>query len=440
MDLHAQARRQGCDFANQFVSNALIDMYAKSGSMADARRVFDRMSDHTVVSWTALMLGYTENGEAGLTLDLLGCMEGRGCEPNARTFMAGGMACIALAVEEKINSEVVKVRCCELGAGIHSLAVRSRSSDVFLANTLIDLFSKCGSMVKAQSVFEKMPCHNVVSWTALTIGYAENGEGEQALESFSLMRATGVPPDGRSFLAALVASGSVAALGAGKRIQGDVYRFGMEKDAIVPSCLVDFYGKCGCVLAARQLFDSLTSGADLTTWNSLIVAYSRQGDITQAFELFHRMQDEGVQADDITFLALLSACSHVGLLDKGRRCFHSMLPGYNVRPGLDHYHCMVDILGRGNELEEALALVKSMPFKPDALTWRTVLAGCRKWKNVELGRLAFERLLELDGSNGAAYVLMGAIYGSTGMWEEQAKILSLRNVEVERAETKLVKS
>ncbi|XP_024520483.1 pentatricopeptide repeat-containing protein At4g39530 [Selaginella moellendorffii] len=431
MEIHSQAATSGKNF-DVCLSNTLVDAYSKSGSLLDARRVFDRMPRHDVVSFTALMLGAVEGDRAETALELLGSMRARGCEPNARTFVAGLMACTNLAAKEEARLEILpdgtrmafKLASLERGMELHSQAAKERYdvTDMFVGNTLVDFYSKCGSLQDATKAFDRMAEHDLVSWNALIAGHLDNGLDERALQLFLEMDRRGCSPDPASYTSALAACAGLASLGAARDIHWRLCKAGLETDAFVHNALVDFYGKSGRMADAELVFQSLAS-VDVVTWNALAAGLSRQGSYRLVVDLLWAIKDQGLEPDGITFLALLAAYGHAGLVDHGRRAFAAMVETYRIEPGIEHYHCLVDMLGRANRLEEAVAVVSAMPHRPSSVTWTTVLSACVKWKNLGVASVAFESLLGIDPDGPAAYVLMANVYGSAGMAEEEAKLL-----------------
>ncbi|XP_024533611.1 pentatricopeptide repeat-containing protein At5g16860-like [Selaginella moellendorffii] len=421
--LHEQAEKSGyCE--DVFVASTLIDMYAKCGSLADARKVFDKMVSPTVVSWTALILGYAENGEPEMALQLFQLMDSKGCLPNSRTFVALFVACGRLATKEEgkhDDGSVVKPMSLEKGTHLHSRAAKlGFDSDMFVASSLIDMYTRCGSLSSARAVFDGIKTgHDVVTWTGMIQGYAENGESDAALKLFQQMRACNCAPNSQTYVAVLLACGNLAALDSGRSIHAEIYRNGLEDNQFLSSQLLDFYGKCGSS-GMEQVFDSLPTRTSIT-WSALIAGYSCQGRSQDVFHAFESMREECIQVDNVTFLCVLSACSHGGLVQRGKQYF-AMLSEHGITPSLEHYHCMVDLLGRANHLEEALAMIENTPFKPTLVTWMTVLGACGKWKDVKTGRYAFESLLKINPSHTPAFVLMANIYGSVRMLEEQRRI------------------
>ncbi|XP_024540343.1 pentatricopeptide repeat-containing protein At2g13600-like [Selaginella moellendorffii] len=416
--MHAQAVPCGC-FSDIFVATALIDLYMNCGRILEAREVFDMMVDHDVVAWNALILGYFENDENELALEMFERMEAQGDSPNAATFVAVLSSRAALATREEgtktIDGKLVKVKSLEAGMELHSQAARTGcDSDVMVVNALLDFYARCGSPADSRRVFDWMPCHSVVSWTSLVASYAENGEAELALSIFFLMEAsTGFAPVARSFVAALKACGSLVALDCGRAIHAAINRddprsSSKSSSSILERSLVEFYGKCGKAASSHRIFDALASSSrDLSLWNSLLGSYSHQGDAARVLELFGSMHDEGLRGDGITFSCVLSVCGRTGMVATGRSLFQAMKSSeYGVEQTLEHFHCMVDLLGRANLLEEAMAMAKTMPFEATTVTWTILLSACCKWKNLDVGSIVFEFLLKLDSRNATPYILM----------------------------------
>ncbi|XP_024538081.1 pentatricopeptide repeat-containing protein At4g18520, chloroplastic isoform X1 [Selaginella moellendorffii] len=297
--VHSQARARRFDSEDVFVASALVDFYAKCGRMAQARQVFDKITHPNVVSWTTLINGYADSGDGELALEAFGRMLLSGCQADSRAFVAVLMACSILATKGRAPAKQnggknIKEKCLQRGVAIHSLVEeRHCGSDPFVASTLVDMYTNCGSLDDARNVFDKMPSHGVVSWTALVMGYAENGSGEIALELFSRMIFEGCDPNPRTYVAALVACGSLAALQTGKQlVHALVCKAGVESEVYVANSLVNFYGTCGSMGDAEQVFDSVKNKT-VFTWSAMIEGYSHQGDARHVFATFWKMKDEG---------------------------------------------------------------------------------------------------------------------------------------------------
>ncbi|XP_024536829.1 pentatricopeptide repeat-containing protein At4g18520, chloroplastic-like isoform X3 [Selaginella moellendorffii] len=382
--LHAVIDQTGCG-VDIFVANALLDAYARCGSLVDASKVFSGMAYKDVVSWTSLILGFAENSQGEMALQLFELMQRQGCSPNPRTFLAAVKAIAALAAEERENpleldDGMSKVVALEKVMALHSLCVKSGCQDRYVTSSLVDLYAKCGSLDDSRVVFERARFFDdVVLWTALILAHADSsGNEEQALEIYVRMRSHGCAPDARTYVALLKVCGKAVASRLAKVIHGEICRHGLEHGELVANALVDVYGKCGSAHNAEKVFLSLLS-PDAVAHTSLMAGLCRQGKdgSTKIFQIFHDMLDNGLSIDGVTLLCLLTASSHAGLVTQGKQIFHGMQR-------------------RTNHLDEAMNFARTMPFKPTAVTWTTILTWCSKWKNPSLGRLSFEKCLEID--------------------------------------------
>eukprot|EP00246_Nothoceros_aenigmaticus_P010396 TRINITY_DN2687_c2_g1_i1.p1 TRINITY_DN2687_c2_g1~~TRINITY_DN2687_c2_g1_i1.p1 ORF type:complete len:349 (-),score=51.78 TRINITY_DN2687_c2_g1_i1:471-1484(-) len=280
-------------------------------------------------------------------------------------------------------------------------------------------------MEDARRVFARMPSPNVVAWTSMILGYAQD-RGERALQLYAQMQQAGVVPNARTYVSALKACGSVAGLEKGQEIHSQILNSGLEvTHSFVMSSLIDMYCKCGSMVDAQQVFDSSPT-RDIVAWSALIAGYAHQGEINLVLDMFKRMKHEGIQPDGITFLGVLTACSNTGCVDGGQKYFESMIGDYGISATMEHYTCMVDLFGRAGHLAKAMEVVKAIPFHPDSAVWKCVLGACRKWKNVALGKQAFDCAVRLDNGDAATYVLMENIYSDAHMWLESNEIHALR--------------
>eukprot|EP01018_Ginkgo_biloba_P012918 Gb_21949 [translate_table: standard] len=470
IELHEEIIRSGFHF-HVFVANALIDMYAKCGSLENARSVFDKMHqrdivswttmvagyaqnrlieealklfqempERNVVSWTAMIAGYAQNGQGMEALKLLREMQLSGIKPNANTFAAVLPACASFAALER-------------GMEIHEEIIRSGfQSHSFVANALIDVYAKCGSIENARNLFDKMHQRDVVSWTVMIAGYAQNkdtnkalklfqempernvvswtamiagcvqtGQDVEALELFRQMQLAGVKPNPSTFASVLPACANLAALEQGMEIHEDIIKNGCLPEVFVENALIDMYSKCGSKEKALDVFDEMLQ-RDVVSWNAMIAGYAMHGCGKEALKLFEQMQHCSMKPDHITLVGVLSACGHAGLVYEGRRCFDCMSECYQITPTMNHYVCMVDLLGRAGHLDEAQDIINKMPVEPDASVWRCLLGACRIHNNIELGERVAERLFELNPRNGAPYVLLSNIYASASRWNDTEKV------------------
>jgi pentatricopeptide repeat protein len=261
----------------------------------------------------------------------------------------------------------------------------------------------------------------------MIFGHVKCGEGHKALELFQKMQQEGVQPDTVTYVGMLNACASIMALEEGRRAHEQIIQSGCESDVFVGSSLVDMYAKCGSMEDACRVFNSMPSH-DVFSWNALLGGFAMHGQGKEALVHFERMCEEGVHPGDVTFVCLLSACSHAGFVDEGLRFYALMTTVYKIPAKLEHCTCMVDLLGRAGHLQEAENIIQGMPCKPDAAVWMALLGACRIHGNLEMGERVAKQVLELEPKNAAGYVMLSNLYAATGNLE-----LS-ENVERQRKE------
>jgi len=399
---HQLIMQTGCE-ADVFVGNSLIDMYAKCGSMEEASRVFNKLPSRAAVCWNAMIFGHVKCGEGHKALQLFQKMQHEGVQPDPATYVGVLNACAGL-------------RALEEGRRAHQLIMQTGcEADVFVGSSLIDMYAKCGSMEEASRVFNKLPSR-VVCWNAMIFGHVKCGEGHKALQLFQKMQHEGVQPDPATYVGVLNACANVVALEEGRRTHERIIQSRCESNVFVKSSLVDMYAKCGSMEDACRVFNTMPSH-DVVSWNALLGGFAMHGQGKEALVHFERMCEEGVHPDDITFVCLLSACSHAGFVDEGLRFNALMTTVYRIPAKLEHYTCMVDLLGRAGHLQEAENMIQGMPCKPNAAIWRALLGACRVHGNVEMGERMAKRVLELEPKNAAAFVLLSNLYAATGNLE-----------------------
>jgi pentatricopeptide repeat protein len=298
--------------------------------------------------------------------------------------------------------------------------------DVVLGNALVDMYAKCNALPEAQNVLEGLPIRNVVSWSALIVGYAQQDRGQEALDAFEKMQKEGFYPDAVTFVGILKACGNTWAIGKGEHIHEVIMsRKLLEKDTALGNALVDMYAKFGMLTKAKQVLEQL-SLRDIVSWNALIAGYAQQGDGCAALACFHEMQSHGLTPDDVTFLSVLSACTHSGLLREAQMVFQDMTKKHGAIPTLEHHTCMVSVFGCVGNFDRALSMIKVMPSSDDIAVWLALLGACKKWGNVELGRLVFNQALQLDDTCSAAYALMASVFASAGLHEDAEKVEAMK--------------
>ncbi|KDP42927.1 hypothetical protein JCGZ_23869 [Jatropha curcas] len=455
--VHGFAVRSGL-FEDVFVGNSLVDMYAKCGMMHEASKVFERMQKKDVVSWNAMVTGYSHIGMFENALTLFEQMREENIELDVvswSTVIAGyaqkGLGYEALNVFRQMQSchskpnEVTLVSllsgCASVGALIHGKEThcytikcilnydRCDQDELLVINAIIDMYTKCKSISVARAIFDSVAPkdRNVVTWTAMIGGYAQHGEANDSLELFSQMlkQDRSVKPNAFTISCSLMACARLAALRSGREIHAYVLRNQYDSDVLyVANCLIDTYSKSGDIDVARVVFDNMKH-KNAVSWTSLITGYGMHGQGEEAVKVFEEMRKEGLLPDGITFLVMLYACSHSGMVDEGIKYFSCMSKEYGVIPGEEHYACMVDLLGRAGRLDKAMKLIEGMPMKPGQVVWVALLSGCRKHENVKLGEFAANKLLELESENDGSYTLLSNIYANARRWKDVTRIRSL---------------
>ncbi|CAM6066849.1 unnamed protein product, partial [Sphagnum tenellum] len=425
----------------------LVHMYAKCGSMKLAHEVFDKMVERNVVSWNAMIAGLAQNGDTEEAFELFQQMQHENLQPDRITFTSLLGACA--------SPEALK-----LGHWIHAKIIKAGlEADVHVGTSLVSMFAKCGSTQDARKVFDKMVVRNVVSWnamingyaehghiqdaqrvfdkmevrdviswTAMIEGYAEHGPFGKAKEVFRQMQCNGIEPDLVTFICLIKACANQASLREARWVHSIIEVAGFGSDLRVATSMVHMYAKCGSVIDARSIFNKMDE-QDLATWNAMIVGLAQHGYGREALQHFHQMILEGLCPNGLTYLGVLSACGHAGFVDEGLGYFFSMSKDYSISPTVEHFGCMVDLLGRAGELDEAEDFVNKMPQTPGAAVWGSLLGACRLHGNVRLAEVVARFLLGFDPQNAAVYVSLAHIYATANLWD---KATSLKKLVEER--------
>ncbi|XP_057873560.2 pentatricopeptide repeat-containing protein At4g21065 [Cryptomeria japonica] len=446
MHIHESIIESGF-FSDVVVASALIDMYVKCGNMQKARAVFDKMPERNAISWTMMIAGYAKHGALEEAINIFKEMPHR--DMVSWSTMIAGFAqngLVEKAIETYKQMQLAGLKpdsttfatllpaCAKTGAlkwglDIHQSVIENGFRlDIVVASALIDMYAKCGCIQKAWEVFDKMPQRNVISWTAMIAGYAQSGLVENALETFKRMQLAGVKPDSASFASTLPACGKMGALEQGMEFHQRIIKSNFLSDTLVANALIDMYAKCGRIQKTRKLFDKMLE-RDTVSWNAMIAGYAMHGYGKDALELFELMKHSGVHPDHVSYVCVLFACSHSSLLEEGCKYFNGMSDFYCIKPIIDHYVCIVDLLGRASYLDKALNFIIKMPIKPAVVVWKCLLGACRSHNNIGLGVFTATLFLELDPKNAAPYVLLSDIYAEVGRWGDVQKIRRLMKDE-----------
>lgn len=415
-DIHDSIEKAGFE-SNVILGTALIDMYGKHAELEDASRVFGKLHGRNVVSWTAIISAYAQHGHGEKALDLYQQMLTEGVEPNAVTFVSVLGACSTLIDLPK-------------GKEIHVSIIDSRlESDVFVGTALIDMYSKFGILADAKMAFDKLHLQNEVSWTTIIAAHVQHGHYMESLLLYQQMQDEGVTPDKYTFVNVLVACSSLAVLPQGKGIHDSIVDHGLESDVTVGTALIDMYGACASLEDAWRVL-LMINDRNVFPWTAMIAAYAYAGQGRKALHLFQQMRRENVKPDGITFLSVLCACSHAGLVDEGWCYFGSMKSSHGIIPTSEHYACMVDLIGRAGRLDEAENFILQMPVEPDVIIWRTFLGACRVHGDTVRGKLAADHIVWLDPQLTASYVLLSNLFAA----DVRQDVAKLKKAMIERCE------
>ena len=398
MEIHAAIMKGGSFRSNNVLGTALMDMYAKCGNIAKAQAAFEDLAFQDMVSWTALIGGYAQCRQGKEAIICFQRMQLESLIPNSMTFIYVLKAC-------------GNTKSTKKGKEIHAGIIRREENNIY-GSALVDMYARCGELVMAQNVFDKLHEHDIVSWTALMLGYTDHGHGDEALKCYELSHLEGLFPNAVTFACILKACGSIGAVDKAEEIHGEITRGKfLEKSMVLGSALIDTYAKCGVLTKAQLVFDEL-SVHNVVSWTSLIAGHAQLGKHDIVFDLFHKMVGEGIKPNAVTFIVLLNSCSDAGLVNEGQLYFDAMSSYYGISPALEHFTCMVDLFGRIGQLEQAVLLVNNLPFSEHLIVWNTLLGACKKEGDVELARSAFEHVIQLDDMDSAAYICIWNIYAN----------------------------
>lgn len=365
--------------------------------------------------------GYSRSNNSLKAISLFTKALNDGCFPDDYTFPSLLKACA--------NAEAFQE-----GKQLHGLAIKlGLNENIYVLPTLINMYTQCNDVDGARRVFDKItePC--VVSYNAIIMGYARSSRPNEALSLFRELQARKLEPTDVTMLSVLSSCALLGALDLGKWIHEYVKKNGLDKYVKVNTALIDMYAKCGSLDDAISVFKSM-SARDTQAWSAIIVAYATHGQARKAIFMFEEMRKARVKPDEITFLGLLYACSHTGLVEEGCQYFYSMTNAYGIIPGIKHYGCVVDLLGRAGRLDEAYKFIDELPIEPTPILWRTLLSACSSHGNVELGKQVTERIFELDNSHGGDYVILSNLYARVRKWED---VDSLRKLMIDRGVVKI---
>lgn len=407
---HGAVFRYGFD-SNAVIASAIIDMYGRNYCSSEARKLFDELLVPDLICWTSVISALTRNDQFEEALEFFFMMQrihNHELKPDSFTFGTVLTACGNLGRLKQ-------------GKQIHSKVVTSGfSGHVVVDSSLVDMYGKCKALSKARLVFDRMPQKNKISRTALLGVYCQNNNFETVIQLFRDFGGA----DLYSFGIVLKACSAMAAVNQGKEIHCQYVRRGGWRDVITESALVYLYAKSGCIDFAYRIFVRMPF-KNLITWNSMIYGFAQNGRGTESILIFDSMIKDGVKPDAISFIGVLFACSHSGLVNEGRKYFGLMLGEFGMEPGIMHYNCMVDLLGRAGSLEEAEDLLEKSKFRNDLSLWSGLLGACTTCTEPTTAERIAKKVMELDPKNHMSYVLLGNVYRSVGRWDDALEVRRL---------------
>ncbi|XP_038706362.1 pentatricopeptide repeat-containing protein At3g46790, chloroplastic [Tripterygium wilfordii] len=402
-----------------FLATKLINMYSELDAIDDAREVFDQIPHRTIYVWNALFRALSLASKGEECLESYRRMNKIGIPSDRFTYTYVLKACVVSGCS---------VSLLKKGKEIHGHILRhGYEANVHVMTTLLDMYARFGCVSYANHLFREMSGRrNVVSWSAMIACYTKNGMPFEALGVFREMmtKTNDSIPNSVTMVSVLQACAALAALEQGRLIHAYILRRGLDSILPLISALVIMYARCGKLEQGQWVFDKMDR-RDVVSWNSLISSYGIHGFGKEAIQVFEEMIHHGVSPSPITFVSVLGACSHAGLVEEGKMLFDSMSKEHGIYPSVEHYACMVDLLGRANRLDEAAKLIQDMRIEPGIKVWASLLGSCRIHCNVELAEMASNRLFKLEPANAGNYVLLADVYAEAGMWDEVKRVKKL---------------
>lgn len=413
MQIHGICVKTGFDLVS-VVGNSIIGMYSKCGRINEAAHMFEVMPVRNLISWNSMIAGYTLAGFGEKALVLFQKMQDHREVPDEFTVTSTLKACSDLNVIRK-------------GIQIHAFLITSGfpySVKSNIAGALIDMYVKCGKLFEARRVFDHIEQKHMISWSALILGYSQEGNLAEAKDLFRQLRESSIQVDGFALSSMMGVFADFALVEQGKQMHAYAIKIPSGLDLSVCNSILDMYLKCGMTDEAERFFSEMPT-RNVISWTVMITGFGKHGLGKEAIYLFNKMLLDHIDPDDVTYLAVLLACSHCGLAQEGQEYFSRLCDDHTIKVRVEHYACMVDLLGRAGRLKEAKNLIYSMPLKPNAGIWQALLSACRVHGDLELGREVGDVLLRLDSDNPVNYVMMSNIYADAGYWNECERIREL---------------
>ncbi|KAF7813390.1 pentatricopeptide repeat-containing protein [Senna tora] len=406
LSVHCCLIKLGLQFCETSLANSLMSMYIHFSLIDEACQVFDMVDDKSLISWTTIIGGYVKVERATEAFRIFNQMQRQSTGIDSVVFL-------------NLTSGCIQLGDLHLASSIHSLILKSGCDEQeSIENMLVTMYAKCGDLTSARRVFDMVTEKSILLWTSMIGGYKGSGHPVEALDLFRRLLRTDIKPNEITLATILSACADLGALSMGQEIEEYILLHMLEFDLRIQTSLIHMYSKCGSIKKAREVFESVVD-KDLALWASMINSYAIHGMGKEAIGLFHRMlSSEDLMPDAIVYTSILLACSHSGLVEDGLKYFKSMKKDFGIDPTVEHYTCLVDLLGRVGQLDLALDTIQGMPLKAQAQAWAPFLNACRIHGSIELGELAATKLSELGTGSSGNYVLMANLYTSLGKWKE----------------------
>lgn len=440
------ARRvhDGLKHVDEFSLSALVHGYTSCGQLHEALGLFDMVESPKIALWNSLIGGCVSAYDGDGAFVLFVRMLRSGMLPNSSTYasvlnMCGffgllkpgqqmhGGSLKSGAVNDLIAASALIdfYSKCSLWADACQAFSELRHHDTIVLNSMITVYSNCGRTDEARRVFYMIPSKSIISWNSMIVGFSQNGHALDAMKLFCEMHWLGLRLDKVAIASVLSASSSICSLSFGEQIFGLAITLGLQSDHIVASALIDLYCKCGNLANGCKIFDGIDN-PDEVLWNSMLIGYASNGYGYGALELLKLMQSRGVKPSERTFVGVLSACCHSGLVEEGLKWFYRMKEDFGVSPSAEHYACVIDLLVRAGRLDEAVEFIENMPFKADAISWTSIIGGCKAQGNEALLHKVAKKLMETEVSpHSSLYVQLSSTLATQGDWAKSAEIRSV---------------
>ncbi|XP_018679537.2 putative pentatricopeptide repeat-containing protein At1g56570 [Musa acuminata AAA Group] len=404
---------------HELVQNSILTMFSKLSCLEVAQKLFDDIQNRSVASWNILVSMYSSMGDVSGAIDSYEKMKME-WSPSSETLTS-------------LLSALAKSEDLRLGKWAHCHAVKAGQIDAILHASLVDFYAKCGELEFAVQLYEEAQTKSSTLWCIMLWGFLQNGEFLETVHLFQRMQEAGFMPGKDALRVLVMACSHLGVLMWGKGIHGYLIRnntleAGGSDDTALGTSVLNMYAKCGSIDLARRCFDRIAE-KDIVAWTSMVEGYAVHGLGMEALDLFYRMKEEGVRPNSVTFLSLLSACSHSGLVREGCELFDCMITRYCIRPEISHYTCLVDLLGRSGRLGEALDVITGMIAEPDGRIWGALLASCRTHSDSVLGKYAAKKVFDLEPDNMGYQVVLSNIFAGDERWEETERTRKLMHRE-----------